>query len=228
MLHTRSITGPNFVLAPFTRSDHVTHVDEQQLPHQNKPSDIPKTPPDTPGKFLVIAFRKKCAGIAYSSIGEILATDVGKMDLARIHETEILSHIVAIIVNIAIVIIAIVTIAIVTIAIVNIPIVIIAIVTIATVIIPIVIIAIVVKATAAAAVGKMELARTHGTEIPEGWALDKWDFFQSDKDKQVGFLQSEKDKDTWRMYRITILMIIIILTIIIILYHHHVNADQGW
>jgi len=28
-------------------------------------------------------------------------------------------------------------------------------------------------ATAAAAVGKMELARTHGTEIPEGWALDK-------------------------------------------------------
>ena len=29
------------------------------------------------------------------------------------------------------------------------------------------------KATAAAAVGKMELARTHGTEIPEGWALDK-------------------------------------------------------
>ena len=31
----------------------------------------------------------------------------------------------------------------------------------------------VLKATAAAAVGKMELARTHGTEIPEGWALDK-------------------------------------------------------
>ena len=31
-----------------------------------------------------------------------------------------------------------------------------------------------VQATAAAAVGKMELARTHGTEIPEGWALDKW------------------------------------------------------
>ena len=71
--------------------------------------------------------------------------------------------------------------------IVNIPIVIIAIVTIATVIIPIVIIAIVVKATAAAAVGKMELARTHGTEIPEGWALDKWAFFHTDKDKQVGF-----------------------------------------
>ena len=121
---------------------------------------------------MVIAFRKKCAGIAYSSIGEILATDVGKMDLARIHETEILSHIVAIIVNIAIVIIAIVTIAIVTIAIVN---------------IPIVIIVIVAKATAAAAVGKMELARTHGTEIPEGWALDKWAFFHTDKDKQVGF-----------------------------------------
>ena len=33
------------------------------------------------------------------------------------------------------------------------------------------------KATAAAAVGKMELARTHGTEIPEGWALDKWDCY---------------------------------------------------
>ena len=31
-----------------------------------------------------------------------------------------------------------------------------------------------VQATAAAAVGKMELARTHGTEIPTGWALDKW------------------------------------------------------
>ena len=28
-------------------------------------------------------------------------------------------------------------------------------------------------ATSAAAVGKMELARTHGTEIPLGWALDK-------------------------------------------------------
>ena len=58
-------------------------------------------------------------------------------------------------------------------------IIVITIVTIVIVTIVIVIIAIVLKATAAAAVGKMELARTHGTEIPEGWALDKWAFFHS-------------------------------------------------
>ena len=28
-------------------------------------------------------------------------------------------------------------------------------------------------ATSAAAVGKMELARTHGTQLPPGWALDR-------------------------------------------------------
>ena len=40
-------------------------------------------------------------------------------------------------------------------------------------------------ATSAAAVGKMELARTHGTQIPQGWALDKDGQPTSDPEKAL-------------------------------------------
>ena len=40
-------------------------------------------------------------------------------------------------------------------------------------------------ATSAAAVGKMELARTHGNQIPQGWALDKDGQPTSDPEKAL-------------------------------------------